>query len=252
MNRQSVILLGFIAFATLIARESNAQQGGADELQGTWVVTAFEIDGKTEQIPGGNISYTFNKDKLVMRQPGLPDTEGTYKFDASKTPKQMDWISVKATDKEVMEAIYELKGDSLKLAYQGPKGKRPTSFDSKQTVVMHLKREKPGAVIAEARFNNAPDTGWATAWGPASPGAVIKKTEAGSALHLSNTGFTRRFAESQKGRFIVEQTLAVPKGGGAIVYVRAGEAVGKDGPVWRVADGKFFVLLQDGKWADTQ
>jgi hypothetical protein len=95
--------------------------------------------------------------------------------------------------------------------------------------------------------------GWASPWEPASPRAVIQKHvgfQGGGALHLSDTGYARRLAGPQQGRFVVEHHLLVPKDGGVIVYVRDGEEDRRDGPVWRVANGKFNVL-QDGKWLDT-
>ena len=60
MKQQLVITLGLIAFATLMAREANAQKGDADELQGTWVVTAYEIDGKTAPVPAGGRRRDFH------------------------------------------------------------------------------------------------------------------------------------------------------------------------------------------------
>ena len=49
---------------------------------------------------------------------------GTFKLDATKTPKQMDTIS---TEKEIMLGIYELEGDSFKVCF-APVGKpRPAN-----------------------------------------------------------------------------------------------------------------------------
>jgi uncharacterized protein (TIGR03067 family) len=229
-----------------------AQKGEADELQGKWIITAYEVDGKKTPAPNQSY-YAFDRGKLSMLvEEGRPIVPGTYKLDAKKTPKQLDLTGTENGVTETLECIYELKGDDLKLAssLKGLKAKRPTSFDPKEVVFIHLKREKASTVIAEARFDKTPDKGWASPWGPKGPKAVIKKIDGGSVLHLSNTGSTRRFTEPQKGRFVVEQIVAVPKGGGVIAYVRDGEAANKDGPVWKVEGNKFFVL-QEGKWADT-
>jgi hypothetical protein len=110
------------------------------------------------------------------------------------------------------------------------------------------------APIAQAGFNKTGDAGWATAWGPASPGTVIQKKvvfEGDGALHLSNAGIMRRLADAQQGRFVVEQHVQVPRDGGMIAYIRNGDGRNADGPVWRAANGKFFALLEDGKWLDT-
>lgn len=142
MIRQLVVLAGLIGLAAATASGADTEQGEKDKLKGTWAITSVEVAGTTTTAPEGAASYTFDKDKVVMKDKGRPDMEGTYTIDASKTPKQLTATGTK--DKEVMEAIYELTGDTLKIAYsiEGPKGKRPTAFDPKVAVIFHLKREK--------------------------------------------------------------------------------------------------------------
>jgi hypothetical protein len=114
-----------------------------------------------------------------------------------------------------------------------------------------LAEEAATGAIAEAGFNGKGgigDSGWAA---PAKV-ALQKKVvfEGDAALHLSNTGLTRRLKAPQKGTFVVEQQVQVPAGGGTMGYIRSGEGPTGDGPVWRVANGK-FQALHDGKWLDT-
>jgi uncharacterized protein (TIGR03067 family) len=138
----------FIKECALLKRPlgpTDAGQSDRDKLQGTWVITAAEIGGKIIQSPARS-TFTFDKDKVVMKDEGSPDKKGTIKLDTGKSPKQMDLTSSDPKDKEVMQGIYELQGDTLKIAYsaKGPKGIRPASFDSKDAAIMHLEREKTG------------------------------------------------------------------------------------------------------------
>jgi uncharacterized protein (TIGR03067 family) len=144
MNR---FVLGLLAVAVLGGMAAAEEKADADleKLQGAWVLTGLESDGKTIPAQEGAGTIIFGKDKkLVLKEKGKKDKDGTFKMDASKDPKELDLIG--STDKEngVMQTIYQLDGDTLKLAYsaEGPKGKRPTSFDSKKAAIMILKRQK--------------------------------------------------------------------------------------------------------------
>ena len=53
---------------------------------------------------------------------------GTFKLDATKTPKQLDTVS---TEEEVMLGIYELERDSYKVCFALVGKPRPSEFTSK-------------------------------------------------------------------------------------------------------------------------
>jgi hypothetical protein len=131
-----------------------------------------------------------------------------------------------------------------------------------EMIVTSLREAEAYTVIAQAAFNGgqggAKEAGWAGPWAPASPQASFQKKvvfEGDAALHLTNTGVTRHLSKPLQGQFIVEQHVRVPTGGGVIAYVRNGEEARRDGPIWRVADGKFYAFEGDGqgggKWLDT-
>lgn len=69
--------------------------------------------------------------------------DGTYKIDASKKPKQIDITIVENKKKKVVQTIYELDGDTLKIAlpFDEVKG-RLTSFDSKKALILIMKHDK--------------------------------------------------------------------------------------------------------------
>jgi uncharacterized protein (TIGR03067 family) len=114
------------------------------------VGTSIEIQGETTPVPDDESFFTFSKGGKVkmirLRAVGESERreEGTFKINATKTPKEIDLIVPKEGGKqEIMKAIYQLDGDTLKMAYtpaRGMEGDRPTSFDSKQAFITTLKR----------------------------------------------------------------------------------------------------------------
>src|SRR4051794_12488677 len=123
---------GWLAAAALLSTcmAFQAQAGGKadkDQLQGTWDLVSVSIQGKDLPAPPGKektLSLIFKGDK-VTKSEGGKDEAADFKLDASKTPKEIDIV----TSKETMKALYEVKGDTLKLAF-GLKGptERPTAF----------------------------------------------------------------------------------------------------------------------------
>lgn len=139
-------VLGLLAVAILGGMAPAEEKADADleKLLGAWNMVSVEIDGKTIPAPEGGGTFIFSKDKkVVMKEKGKADKNGTFKADASKSPKELDLIS-SDKDKAVLRAIYQIDGDTLKLAFFGEdaKGKRPTAFDAKKAAIMILKRQK--------------------------------------------------------------------------------------------------------------
>jgi uncharacterized protein (TIGR03067 family) len=138
-------IVGFVMLAAVGGAVVAEDKADADvkKLQGEWNIEAIEIQGKKIDGKGKAGGIVFAKDmKVIMKSPGQKDSPGTYKIDATKKPKHLDLIE--GEKKEVIETIYELDGDSLKMGLptKGPKGKRPAGFDDKESVIMHLKRQK--------------------------------------------------------------------------------------------------------------
>ena len=137
-----LVLMAAVGGMVLADDKSDAD---VKKLEGEWKVEEYEIMGKKIAAPKERAgSIVFAKDmKVTMKDPNKKDEPGTYKIDAGKTPKQLDLIEGEGK-KQTVEAIYEIDGDKLKLGFdtKGPKGKRPTGFDAKETVIMHLKRQK--------------------------------------------------------------------------------------------------------------
>ena len=122
----------------------------ADKLQGTWQAVKVEIGGVPlpEEILN-NLKYEIKGNKMITM--GVPEIikqygEATFKLDPSTTPKSMDFTVTAGDNKgNEMEAIYELKGDELRICVQITGKERPNEFVTKEgdsRGLLLLKREK--------------------------------------------------------------------------------------------------------------
>jgi uncharacterized protein (TIGR03067 family) len=99
-------------------------------MQGTWQLVSAMEDGKP--LPHDKVKETsIVVEGDTFRFPRLAEdgtsSAGTFKLDATKTPKEMDSMSA---EKEVVLGIYEMGGDSYKVCFS-PAGKsRPSEFAS--------------------------------------------------------------------------------------------------------------------------
>jgi len=143
----SVFLAGTAFLAWGLTADKPAAQlqpakSDKDALQGEWKVVDAKIDGKAnpdeEALLKGKF-YVFKGGKLTAR------LEADYTINPSKTPKELDLIPTEGPAAEkgkTFRAIYELKGDDLKISSNGPDQPRPKTFDEDSAFVIVLKREK--------------------------------------------------------------------------------------------------------------
>jgi uncharacterized protein (TIGR03067 family) len=124
------------------AGQDKAGAGDKDKLKGTWSVTSGKKGGK--DVPEDlfkDIKFVFTGDKLTMQGKGK-NMEWTLTLDPTKKPKEMD---VKFEDGKIGNGIYDLDGDTLKIAHGEIGEPRPTEFVSEEgsnVTVMVLKRDK--------------------------------------------------------------------------------------------------------------
>ena len=110
-----------------------AQQGSAaSPLQGRWVVTAAEHNGKPlDAIKGGVM--TIAGEAFEVRTATGNMLKGTLRLDPSTRPAQMDLLHA---DGAKWEAIYDVSGEIFRINYveAGGKDPRPSAFaTSKKT-----------------------------------------------------------------------------------------------------------------------
>jgi uncharacterized protein (TIGR03067 family) len=154
------VILAAVGLLTVAAPQARAQdtpESEAKKLQGAWIVDAAEVQGEAfAEVRGAKV--TFAGDKVTMESKERKVT-GTFKVDPKAQPRQMNIAPGKETpDEPPMEGIYAWDGDKLKLLFSGNEvkettdgsgktvrevipGKRPTAMDSKQGLLMTLKRQ---------------------------------------------------------------------------------------------------------------
>jgi uncharacterized protein (TIGR03067 family) len=117
-------------------------------LQGTWTIEALQYNG--QDVSGKyKMSLTIKDDMGTIG--GNEQVQKEYgkiklKLDPGSTPKCLDLVIVAGAQNEtVLEAIYELKGDELKLCVKAIGKDRPGKFESPEgenIALVTFKREK--------------------------------------------------------------------------------------------------------------
>jgi uncharacterized protein (TIGR03067 family) len=110
-----------------------------DKLAGTWKVEKEIRDGQEQK--GEDIQLVFTGEKVMLKEEGKA-TPAMVKIDATKKPTHLD-ITPEGSDRAI-QAIFELDGDTLKLAFTHA-GTRPEKFEStpgSKVTLATLKRVK--------------------------------------------------------------------------------------------------------------
>jgi uncharacterized protein (TIGR03067 family) len=110
------------------------------KLQGTWMYVSAEKLGKPLTIDKEK-RLVITGDHLRVQGSKMP-REATFRLNPTTNPKHIDLTFKVKGREEAQHAIYEIKGETLKVCSAGPKGKRPPDFDSKYGVLLVLKRVK--------------------------------------------------------------------------------------------------------------
>lgn len=114
-----------------------------EKLAGTWKLEKEIRDGE-ERKKVEDIQLTFKGDKVTLSEDGKA-MEATVKIDPSTKPAEMDITLKEGGKEETLQAIYELNGDTLQLAFNKEGGVRPAKFESaagSKVTVATLKRVK--------------------------------------------------------------------------------------------------------------
>jgi len=108
-------------------------------VQGAWKVTAASRDAnEVSEEKRGKMSVTFEGNVMTLTHEGV-ESKATAEFDPAQKPAQLSF----GTAEGKAPGIYELAGDSLKMAWAFPGGERPKEFKSApQTMFLTLTREK--------------------------------------------------------------------------------------------------------------
>jgi uncharacterized protein (TIGR03067 family) len=116
-------------------------------LEATWVPAIAELAGKEFPEKVLKTMKLIVKDGRYTAKVGDVIDQGTVKIDSTKKPKAMDIMGTEGPNKgKTFLAIYELKGDSLRICYDLSGKARPTEFKTKvdtQLFLVTYMREKP-------------------------------------------------------------------------------------------------------------
>jgi uncharacterized protein (TIGR03067 family) len=143
MLRATALLLAIGVAGAAFGHDDNKVT--QEKLDGTWVATSYIDHGqKGQDVIDAKFTLVLKDGKYTVTFNGEVRDKGTFTFDASKNPKQIDTTSSEGDNKgKVDRGIYELKGDVLKTAFDEiTVQKRPTSFDGEKYQVVEFKRVK--------------------------------------------------------------------------------------------------------------
>jgi uncharacterized protein (TIGR03067 family) len=135
----TVILLVWTAW-TVAAAQGQVQTSDAElqKFQGSWVMTAAEMDGKKVQdthVKQSKITFAGDKVEVVTPHQHKDTIIATIKkLEVTKTPKEMHWVRTAGPKTGVtMIAIYEFEGpDQYKICFDPAGFAVPNKFNTKE------------------------------------------------------------------------------------------------------------------------
>jgi uncharacterized protein (TIGR03067 family) len=137
-------LLLIVVVGSLVAADNTKEDDAIKEelkkFEGTWVVESATANG--EAAKGGPAEITFSSDMLSMKEGDGKERKGKITIDPTKNPKTIDFQPEEKKEDAPRQAIYELKGDTLKICIGRPDKGRPTEFSDKDQTLVTLKRKK--------------------------------------------------------------------------------------------------------------
>src|SRR5438309_6345333 len=140
-----VALLVTIGLAMVVVAAEAADKKDKEALQGTWTAVSGEKEGK-EDAEAKEHALVFEGDKFSVKKGDNVIVQGTFKIDASKSPKTMDMEITEGPEDvkgKTAKAIYLVKGDELTWCVTHPgSGERPEKFATKEGVQQMLVKFK--------------------------------------------------------------------------------------------------------------
>lgn len=149
MNRLTLAMCWLILGTWLVSALAQPAQEAQKKLQGSWIATKAERDGKVaDDVVGHRLIFTGSRFQIQSKD-GKPVYAGTVRVDPSAKPAAIDFEHTEGTLKgKAWKGIYALDGDTLKIcdnASNLDKG-RPAAFEAKSGsgyVFITFNRGKP-------------------------------------------------------------------------------------------------------------
>jgi uncharacterized protein (TIGR03067 family) len=128
-----------VALAAAMSAFTADSVSDAKAVQGSWLSATAELAGRP--MPDSvrkSISLKLENGKYEVFVGEHPD-RGTYTIDADTTPKSMTISGIEGPNHgKTFLAIYELKGDTLRICYDLSGAKRPAEFKSVAGTKLYL------------------------------------------------------------------------------------------------------------------
>lgn len=149
MRRHIIVAVTVLLAVVCAVPADDAAKKDQAQLEGTWIMVSREIMGmkaSADELKKVNGKLVVKGDKIAFWTADKVLSEDTFKIDAAAKPRTLDLKGVTGVTKGLTSlAIYELSGDSLKVCFSLPDGRRPTEFTSpadKEWILAAYKREK--------------------------------------------------------------------------------------------------------------
>lgn len=138
------LVLG-LAFTLAAPAPKKAEEPPPGKLEGDWVVESF--DGPKDDAPPGTITMRIADGKISIQEQkrDKPEVAG-YSVDPAKKPATIDIRPDGGPKAMIVQGIFEVKGDTLRLCFGRDGVERPTEFRGDATkgiMLITLKRVKP-------------------------------------------------------------------------------------------------------------
>jgi uncharacterized protein (TIGR03067 family) len=142
MRRIACWLAGVLLVVSSLGSNTPSEDDGAtemNELEGSWRMVAVEYCGRDQPVPvKGATTYCCGKFTWPL------DHGGTYRADLSRKPAHLDETEERGPSKgKTWKCIYQVDGDTLRIAMTSKGDQRPENFDSKKDLfIVTYKRIK--------------------------------------------------------------------------------------------------------------
>jgi uncharacterized protein (TIGR03067 family) len=132
MSRGLILVVPFL----LATANAWSNDSGADDLakmQGDWMVHSMRSEGM--DVPADDAQSLFRTiegDKYTISRYTKRAGQGTFKIDATQSPKTIDSQPTTPPGTKPILGIYEFQGQLLRICNARPGQPRPKNFDAKQ------------------------------------------------------------------------------------------------------------------------
>lgn len=121
-----------LAFLIAMVSQGDVAKNDLAKFQGNWRLLAAERDGK-KMAPDEvmKIRLTIQGDRFVLRKDLVVISEGTFKLDPTRKPKEIDETITFGPNKgKVFQAIYDITDEEHRICFAAAGQERPRSFTS--------------------------------------------------------------------------------------------------------------------------